>query len=130
VNDNIRNLIWNSSNPHQGKFRRTLCVCSAGLLRSPTLAWVLSNDPYNRNVRAAGSEDTFALVPVDEVLLSWAQEIVFVNSRNFESLERKGLVKISTPGVYVLNIPDSYAFRDPDLVNAIHRELENKGFPK
>lgn len=126
MTDNLRNRIWNSSNPHQGEFRRTLCVCSAGLLRSPTLAWVLSNAPYNRNVRAAGSEDTFALVPVDEVLLAWAQEIVFVNSRNHESLRKRYELRAPT---YVLNIPDAYAFRDPDLVKAIERELTDKGFP-
>ena len=31
------------------KHRRVLCVCSAGMLRSATMAWVLSNSPYNFN---------------------------------------------------------------------------------
>jgi len=62
----LRNRIHNSSNPYQGKFKRVLCVCSAGLLRSPTTAFVLSQEPYNYNTRAAGIVDDYALVPVDE----------------------------------------------------------------
>jgi len=33
--------------------------------------FVLSQEPYNYNTRAAGIVDDYALVPVDEVLLNW-----------------------------------------------------------
>lgn len=71
---NNNNRIFNSGNPNQGDYKRMLCVCSAGLLRSPTTAYVLSQAPYNYNTRAAGLVADFALIPVDEVLLRWAEE--------------------------------------------------------
>ena len=52
--DFLMNRIANSTNPFQKDYKRVLCVCSAGLLRSPTAAYVLSQAPYNYNTRAAG----------------------------------------------------------------------------
>jgi predicted protein tyrosine phosphatase len=120
------NRIHNASNPNQGKFRRVLCVCSAGLLRSPTLAWVLSNDPYNCNTRAVGSRPEYALFPVDEVSLAWAPEIVFVNEANYDDVRRR--FDLRTKAVYVLNVPDNFQYRDPELVKILHQELKNVGF--
>lgn len=51
----VMNRIANASNKFQGSYKRVLCVCSAGLLRSPTAALVLSKDPYNFNTRACGA---------------------------------------------------------------------------
>lgn len=78
--DLLMNRIANSTNQFQGSYKRVLCVCSAGLLRSPTTALVLSQPPYNYNTRAAGLTKEFALVPVDPVLLHWADEVVCMNS--------------------------------------------------
>ena len=50
----LMNRLGNSKNPYQGDFKKVLCVCSAGLLRSPTAAWVLSNAPFNFNTREIG----------------------------------------------------------------------------
>lgn len=86
MSDFIMNRLANSSNIYQGKFKRVLCVCSAGLLRSPTAAFVLSQEPYNYNTRAAGLIKEFALVPVDEVLIRWADEIVCMSNEQAEQL--------------------------------------------
>jgi predicted protein tyrosine phosphatase len=71
-----RNRLYNVHNPHQNfdKYKRVLCVCSAGLLRSPTMARVLQEE-YGYNTRAAGVDFDFALVPMDWALVEWAQEI-------------------------------------------------------
>lgn len=115
----LRNRIHNSSNPYQGKFKRVLCVCSAGLLRSPTTAFVLSQEPYNYNTRAAGLVQDYALVPVDDVLLNWADEVVCMTSDQMEELCAKlgelGLDK----KVICLNIEDNFGYRDPKLVELI-----------
>lgn len=115
----LRNRIHNSSNPYQGKFKRVLCVCSAGLLRSPTTAFVLSQEPYNYNTRAAGIVPDYALVPVDEVLLNWADEVVCMTSDQMEELCGKlgelGLNK----KVICLNIEDNFGYRDPKLMELI-----------
>jgi predicted protein tyrosine phosphatase len=116
----------NALNRFQGDWPRVLCVCSAGLLRSPTLAWVLSNEPYNCNTRAAGSHLEYALIPVDQVLLHWANAVVFVNSENHRRVEQ---MKLAMPDTYVLNVPDRFEFRNPELVAAIRANLESVGFP-
>jgi small subunit ribosomal protein S1 len=65
-----RNRLGNVNNGFQGKFRHVLCVCSAGLLRSPTLAEILSQPPYNFNTRAVGIAKEFALIPIDMLSVS------------------------------------------------------------
>ncbi len=115
-----RNRLGNATNPYQGDFKRVLCVCSAGLLRSPTLAWVLSQDPYNYNTRAVGWNGDFALIPIDEAHITWADQIVFVEP----SVERG--VRSITQDLYIdgkelitLNIPDNFEYRNPKLVEII-----------
>lgn len=107
------NRIYNASNPHQGDAKRVLCVCSAGLLRSPTAAKVLGNEPFNFNTRAAGAEESYALIPVDSVLVHWAHEIVCMTKQHREMLLARH------PGaeskVVVLGIEDDYAYNDPEL---------------
>lgn len=111
------NRIHNSTNPFQGEFKRVLCVCSAGLLRSPTAAYVLSQEPFNFNTRAAGIEKSYALIPVDSVLISWAEEVVCMTEQHktmlldsFPSAEAK---------VKVLNVPDNFAYRNAELMKLI-----------
>ena len=117
----MNNRIHNSSNPHQGAFKKVLCVCSAGLLRSPTIAWVLSQEPYEYNTRAVGLDKNYALIPMDDVLLHWADEIVCAEADQSESISRSlELFGIDTR-VVNLNLPDSYDYRDPELVHLIKR---------
>lgn len=111
-------------------FPRTLCLCSAGMLRSPTIAFVLSNPPYNRNTRAAGVAAEYALVPVDSVLIEWADEIVCAEKCHNAALIDLLKEKEDKPAVYCLDIPDSHKFRDPRLIKAIQAALERVGFPK
>ena len=115
-----------AQNQYQGDWPRVLCVCSAGLLRSPALAWVLSNSPYNCNTRAAGSHKEYALVQVDQVLLNWARIVVFVNPENRARVEKMGL---TLPQTYTLNVPDNFAYREAQLVKAIRAELRSVEFP-
>ena len=79
-----RNRLGNVNNGFQGKFRRVLCVCSAGLLRSPTLAEILSQPPYNFNARAVGIAKEFALIPIDMAHVAWADDIVVFNVQQFD----------------------------------------------
>jgi len=114
----MRNRLWNVGNPYQGNFKRVLCVCSAGLLRSPTIAWVLSQEPYNRNTRSVGVHD-YALIPLDVVHVAWSQEIVCAEKSHEDIvlafLEKEGYDR----PVINLGIPDEYEYRNPTLVNLI-----------
>lgn len=114
------NRIANCTNPYQGKFKKVLCVCSAGLLRSPTVAFVLSQEPYNFNTRACGMVEEFALIPLDEVLLHWADEIVCMEPKQ-EAL----LKEMTDKPILCLGIPDSFAYRDGLLI-----QLIRENYPK
>lgn len=117
----MRNRLYNCLNPYQGNFKRVLAVCSAGLLRSPTVAWVLSQDPYNYNTRACGVH-SYALIPLDQVLLTWAQEIVCLQQEHasivVHQLEEHRLER----PVITLNIPDDYQYRSPELITLIKQK--------
>lgn len=113
------NRKYNASNPSQGKFKRVLCVCSAGLLRSPTAAWVLSNEPYNFNTRSAGLAEAFALIFADDVLLEWADEIVCMDDH-----QEKVLKERTTKPVLNLNISDDFEYRDKDLIQTIRSRYD------
>lgn len=113
------NRIANVDNPFQGTFKRVLCVCSAGLLRSPTTAEVLSREPYNFNTRAAGIVPAFALIPVDDVLLAWADEVVCM-----EPWQAETLAKMTEKRVVCLNIQDSHPFRNDALVAEIKQKYD------
>lgn len=110
------NRMHNAGNPYQVGFKRVLCVCSAGLLRSPTAALVLSQEPFNFNTRAAGADVGHALVPVDEVLLEWAQEIVCMTEQLADTLRNRFEI---LPPIVVLGIPDDFRYRDPTLIKMI-----------
>ena len=102
-------------------------MCSAGLLRSPTIAWVLSITPhYSYNTRAAGISEEYALIPVDQVLVHWADEIVCAETRHKEELIER--FKVHNKPVHALDIPDKYGFRDPELVDLILEKLKEVEF--
>lgn len=120
----MRNRLANVHNQYQNqsKYKRVLCVCSAGLLRSPTMAYVLSQEPYNYNTRAAGINEEYALIPVDMALVEWADEIVFAEQEHCDQFLRlydhDGQDR-SYYNIKVLGISDEYNYRDPDLVGLI-----------
>ena len=111
-------------NPNQGKAKKVLCVCSAGLLRSPTLAWILSNEPFNYNTRAVGTSNDYALIALDEVQLQWADAVVFVDDNNHISAYYDFKELIDNMEHYVLDIPDIYQFRHPKLVEIATQQLK------
>jgi len=104
----------NVKNPYQGKYKRVLCVCSAGVLRSPTAALVLSMKPFEFNTRAAGLDETYALIHVDDVLIEWADEIVCM-----DEYQQKVLQEATKKPVHNLHIGDSFDYRDKGLMEII-----------
>lgn len=111
-------------NPYQGHYKKVLCVCSAGILRSATAAVVLSQDPYNYNTRCAGAEK-YALVPINDALLSWADEVVCMTQEHMEKVYNHMLDWQVSPKILCLNIPDNYAYRDEELIRLIKTRYDN-----
>jgi len=125
-----RNRLANVANPFQGPRKRVLCVCSAGLLRSPTVAWILSNEPFGYNTRAVGSSDEYALIPLDAAHVSWADEILVMDTsqadrvRYIMSIIEERIGEPVMTKIHVLDVPDDYGFRDPELVDILTRKLK------
>lgn len=122
---NNMNRLYNCDNPNQGRFKRVLCVCSAGLLRSPTAAFALSQEPFNYNTRSAGCFD-YALIPVDEVLIKWADEIVCMSPEHVDYLNHKFKLDKLQKTVICLDIPDMYRYREAELVDLIVKNYSAK----
>lgn len=120
----FRERIGNLSNRYQGGYLRVLCVCSGGLLRSPTAAHVLSGEPYNFNTRSCGTSTDYALNLVDDILLRWAQQIVCMEEEH--AIPVRGILKEACleREVRVLGIEDRYEYRDPTLVKLIKERYD------
>lgn len=118
-----RNQVSVVNNPHQGKATKVLTVCSAGVLRSPTLANVLTKN-FNYNCRAVGSLHQFALIPISEALIEWADEIVFVDDESYDMLDREIKEDISNALAIVitLDIPDNYDYGSTELEEILLEE--------
>lgn len=115
------NQMANAKNVWQNDAKRVLCVCSAGLLRSPTLAEYL-NKAYGHNTRACGTSQEFALIPISEALVHWADEVVFVNQENYDDVKDTPILK--TKLIKVLDLPDEFERNDPALIKAIKEQYE------
>jgi len=123
-----RNRLSNSQNHWQGASKKVLTVCSAGLLRSPTAAWILSNSPFNFNTRAVGASSEYALIQLDAVNVFWADEIIVMNESQKLEVEHIQAALTTAVGyrsvpVHVLDVPDNYGFRQPELVEIMTKKL-------
>lgn len=114
-----RNQLGNANNVYQGDAKRVLCVCSAGLLRSPTLANVLHLQ-MGYNTRAAGVTEEYALVPVSHALLQWAHEVVCMDASQKIMLEDwMSELQVPAKPVFNLNVPDMWNYGHKDLRKAL-----------
>lgn len=100
----------------QGSAKRVLCICDHGVARSPTAAELLSRSPYDFNTRSCGINREACLIPLDSVLLYWADEIVVMTAENEAALRLR--YKVLVP-VKVLDIEDDFQFRQPELIKLI-----------
>lgn len=116
------NQLANTKNSFQGDSKRVLCVCSAGLLRSPTAAHVLAVH-YGYNTRAAGCREEYALIPVSQALLHWADEVVFMEECHKRIVEQE-YPEVELPTHYVLDVPDMFVRGDPQLEKLILKKYE------
>lgn len=117
------NQTQNVMNPYQGDAKRVLCICSAGLLRSPTTAMVLNRE-YGHNTRACGTEVSYALIPITQGLVMWADEFVCMNNQQaavIKSINETNPVKQDNidDKIIVLNLPDEYGYGDEGLMRMI-----------
>lgn len=113
----MMNRLANTKNRYQGDAKRVLCVCSAGMLRSPTAAQVLANPPFSFNTRSCGVSHEYALIVIDPVLVEWADEIVCMEPAHATRLRELPYTKGKR--VVILDIPDIYRRMDDKLIELI-----------
>ena len=112
------------NNLYQGSDKKVLFVFSAGILRSATAARI-----YGRkyNTRSCGTHQEFALIPLSEMLMDWADEIVFVNPVNYDLAGFNFDLVPYMDKIVVLNIPDEHPHMDPQLIDAFEQQYEVLG---
>lgn len=115
--------IGNASNAHQGDYKKVLCVCSGGLLRSPTAALVLAQEPYGYNTRSCGTCADYALNMIEDVLIHWADEIVVMEEVHAGTV-REMMSDFDQKPIVCLDITDSYSYRDATLIELIKEKYE------
>ena len=118
-----RNLKAICDNKYQGTAKKVLTVCSAGCLRSPSAAIVL-HEEYGYNTRSCGIEVDYAIVPISETLLYWADEIVCMMAWMADEVEQMlvgyGLMRPT----FALGIEDDYSYMQPELVELIKQRYK------
>ena len=113
------------SNKYQGYYDRVLCVCSAGILRSATAAHILAGRPFNCNTRNVGTAG-YALIPVTEDLIQWADYIVCMESEHEVYIRNKMIEWGFNKPIMTLHIEDIYEYRDPKLIKLIKQRYSEK----
>lgn len=94
--------------------RRVLFLCSRHRLRSPTAAAVFGERP-GLEVDSAGLADD-ADTPLDAGQLEWADLVVVMEARHARLLRQRFGRQLAGKRVVSLDIPDRYAFMQPELV--------------
>lgn len=124
----MMNRLANVHNRFQGKHLKVLTVCSAGLLRSPTIARVLTKDFDNVNCRSVGVSQEYALIPIDEAHVEWADVIICADHEHADVIERDFDQFFDVGGNFVkplviLELPDKFPFADPELEELIRHRI-------
>lgn len=109
------------ANPYQGTSKKVLFVCSAGILRSATAA---RHYARKYNTRCAGTGQEYALIPLTERLMDWADEIVFVHPNNYDRAGYDFDLVPYLEKIKILNIPDEYEHGHPQLIQHFEEQYE------
>ncbi len=94
-----------------------LFVCSRNRWRSPTAEQVWRRHP-RVNARSAGTS-AGARRPVSAADLEWADVVLVMEDKHRSRLLADDRRLLEHKPVHVLDIPDEYAYMDPDLVELL-----------
>lgn len=97
--------------------QRVLFICSQNKLRSPTAEQVFCDYP-GLEVASAGTNHD-AEVPVGPELLCWADIIFVMEKVHRTKLSKRFQQHLVRKRVICLDIPDRYAYMDPELVDIL-----------
>lgn len=110
-------------NRWQGDTLKVLFVCSAGVLRSPT-ASIHFAKTRGWNTRAVGDNEEFALIPVSEALMHWA-DVVFVMTTDQRIHLKHTFNESLWNKIFVMNIHDDFEFMNEELIQFLEASMEH-----
>ncbi len=98
-----------------------LFICSRNRLRSPTAEQIFAKWPNVETDSAGLSPD--ADTPLDAEQLAWATIIFVMEKRHKHLLAQKFAKQLRGKRVICLDIPDHYAFMQPELVTLLEQKV-------
>jgi predicted protein tyrosine phosphatase len=101
---------------------KLLFLCSRNQWRSPTAEALYQNDP-RVEVQSAGLSPS-ARRRVTEKLLLWADLILVMETEHKRRLADRFPDAPPDLRIEVLDIPDDYAFMDPELIHLLQERVE------
>ena len=101
--------------------KRVLFVCSRNRLRSPTAEQVFAAWPGVETASAGTDHD--AEVALTPELVRWAELIFVMETTHRDKLRRRFREALRGQRIVCLNIPDEFAFQQPELVALLKRKV-------
>ncbi|MDR7070730.1 putative protein tyrosine phosphatase [Pseudoxanthomonas japonensis] len=101
--------------------RNLLFICTQNRLRSPTAEQVFADWPGVETASAGLGND--ADVPVSPELLAWADTVFVMEKAHRNRLSAKFKRDLDGKRVICLDIPDDYAYMDPDLIRLLKQKV-------
>jgi len=101
--------------------KNILFVCGRNKLRSPTAENVFSSYP-GIEVASAGTNPD-ADTPLSADLVEWADIIFVMEKSHRQKLATRFRASLKNKRIICLNIPDKYAFMDPELVRILKSKI-------
>jgi len=102
--------------------RHILFLCSQNRLRSPTAEQVYSTEAA-AEVASAGLDNDAETVCTPE-LLQWADIVFVMEKAHRNRLSKRFRQHLKNVQVTCLDIPDNYAFMQPELVQLLHDRVD------
>lgn len=101
--------------------KNILFVCGRNRLRSPTAEAVFAGRDGVEVASAGVSSD--ADTPVDAEMLAWADVVFVMEKAHSAKLNARFRAALSNTRVVCLDIPDKFAFMDPELVRLLEAKV-------
>ena len=100
---------------------RALFICSRNRLRSPTAERVFADWPDVETDSAGLAPDAEVRVSAEQ--LDWATVILVMEKNHRSKLTRQHRQALAGKRVICLNIPDDYAYMQPELIELLQRKV-------
>lgn len=100
---------------------RALFICSRNRLRSPTAERVFADWPDVETDSAGLAPDAEVRVSAEQ--LDWATVILVMEKNHRSKLTRQYRQALAGKQVICLDIPDDYAYMQPELIELLQRKV-------